>query len=228
MQYRIVCFIFLMSSCISVAQEFNALDSEGKRHGKWKKKYEGTNQLRYEGTFDHGKEVGTFKFYKQDSGKNPTATKLFSKNSDTVRVKYFNSKGGVISEGSMKGKQRTGTWTYYHKNSSKVMMTEEYQSGNLHGAQLTYFENGQLTEKAVYVNGKKEGKRIIYAEGGTILKEYTYSNDLLHGSTKYYDAKGVLEIEGNYKKNRKDGVWKYYKNGKLSEEKTFPLQKRGS
>ena len=46
------------------AQSINQFDANGERHGLWKKNFEGTDQPRYEGTFDHGKEVGIFKFYK--------------------------------------------------------------------------------------------------------------------------------------------------------------------
>lgn len=225
--------IILFCSCICYSlcvfgQEYNAFDEKGKRHGKWKKYYDNSKQIRYQGTFEHGKEVGEFKFYKPSSGEQPTAIKIFSKDSDTATVKYFTVKGSVISEGKMIGKERVGEWKYYHQNSKKVMMIEYYSLGKLNGEQHTYFENGQLTEKTSYVDGKRNGKRIIYSEEGIIIKEFTYENDQLHGLTKYYDLQGELIIEGNYKRDRKDGVWKYYKNGKLDEQKLFPLQKRGS
>ena len=219
-------FIFICSIVISNAQEFNAYDAEGERHGKWQKKFDNSDQLRYEGTFDHGKEIGEFKFYKPNSGEKPTAIKLFTKQTDTVGVTYFTNKGGVISKGYLLGKERVGIWTYYHKNSSKIMMTEEYKAGKLDGNQQTYFENGQLTEKIIYVQGKKEGNRVVYSEKGIIIKEFTYVNDQLHGPTKYYDIEGEVSIEGNYKKDRKDGVWRYYENEKLQEQKLFPIEKK--
>ncbi len=228
MRNRFLFFLFICSLGLGNAQEFNGFDAEGKRHGKWQKKYENSDQLRYEGTFDHGKETGEFRFYKPNSGKFPTATKVFSKNTDTVRVKYYTSKGKVISEGKMIDKDRIGQWIYYHRGSSNIMMTEEYESGQLHGEQRTYFQNGQLTEKTFYNKGKKEGKRIVYSEKGVILKEFTYENDQLHGIAKYYDTEGKVKIEGNYKRDRKDGIWKYYENGRLKEQRQFPVRKRGS
>ncbi|MBW1294894.1 toxin-antitoxin system YwqK family antitoxin [Aquimarina litoralis] len=221
-----LCCIYFMNT--GYAQEFNAFDSDGKRHGKWQKKYENSNQIRYEGTFDHGKEIGEFKFYKPNSGKVPTAIKIFSKENDSVQVKYFTARGKVISEGKMIGKDRVGIWKYYHRGSTKIMMTEEYELGKLHGEQKTYFENGQLTEKTIYNNGERQGKRIVYSEKGILLKEFTYVNDQLHGITKYYDPNGKVKIEGNYKRDRKDGIWKYYEDGKLMEQKQFPIGKNGS
>ncbi len=224
-----VLFCFLAITSFSLlAQEYNQFDADGKRHGKWQKRYDNSDQLRYEGTFDHGKEIGAFKFYKPSSGNSPTAIKTFSKDNDTVKIKYFTAKGKVISKGQMINKDRVGTWTYYHNGSDKVMMTEIYKSGKLNGDQLTYFDNGQLTEKTSFVEGKRQGKRIMYSEKGAVLKEFSYDNDQLHGLTKYYDtSSGKLIIEGNYKRDRKDGIWKYYEDGKLIEQKSYPLQNRG-
>ncbi|WP_160114502.1 toxin-antitoxin system YwqK family antitoxin [Aquimarina sp. AU474] len=217
--------IVCVFTCFSVlGQKYNKYDAQGKRHGKWQKKYDNSDQVRYEGTFSHGKEIGEFKFYKPSSGDAPTAIKTFSKNNDTVQIKYFTQKGKIISEGQMVIKERTGLWKYYHNGSNKIMMTENYLGGKLTGEQLTYFENGQLTEKTTFVDGKRQGERVMYSEKGIMLKEFTYDNDQLHGYTKYYDTNGELIIEGKYKRDRKDGLWKYYVDGKLSEQKMFPLK----
>ncbi|GAA3509335.1 hypothetical protein GCM10022393_22090 [Aquimarina addita] len=221
-----VLLIFIVNATVSFAQNYNAYDAEGRRHGKWQKKYENSNQLRYEGVFDHGKEVGVFKFYKPSSGELPTAIKTFSKTTDTVQVQYFTNKKKVISEGAMIGKNRVGLWVYYHQNSTDTMMREMYRSGKLNGDQITYFENGKIAEKTTYVDGKKEGKSAVYSDKGILIKEFTYENDQLHGPTKYYDIKGKVKIEGDYKRDKKNGLWKYYENGKLLEQKVFPLNQR--
>ena len=68
------------------AQEsLNQFDANGKRHGVWKKTFEGTNVLRYEGEFHHGKEIGLFKFYKNIRKQAVlTATKQFNKNDNSA------------------------------------------------------------------------------------------------------------------------------------------------
>ncbi len=227
MQNIFLIFLIHIAGFSVIAQEYNAYDAEGNRHGKWQKKYENSDQVRYEGTFEHGKEVGEFKFYKPSSGKTPTAIKKFSKENDTVIVQYYTKKGKVISKGQLIHKDRVGTWKYYHNDGEKVMMIEKYQSGKLHGRQQTFFKNGQLTEDTPYIQGKKHGKSTIYSDTGVLLKEFLYENDQLHGLTRYYDTDGTLIIEGNYKRDRKDGIWKYYTDGKLTEEKIFPVSKRG-
>ena len=225
-KFCILLLLFLISGSMVNAQKINQFDKNGKRHGTWKKTYENTNQVRYEGTFEHGKEVGEFKFYKPSSGAQPTAIKNFAKNNDTVAITYFTSKGKVISKGQMLHKKRTGLWTYYHQDGTSVMMKESYVDGLLEGSQITYFENGKKTEEANYKQNKKEGKRFVYAEKGHILKEFTYVNDKMQGPVKFYEPDGTISIEGTYKNDKKDGLWKYYENGQLKEEKRYPLVKR--
>ena len=54
--------ILLFFVCVmGWSQDINQFDAEGKRHGVWKKNFEGTDQLRYEGEFDHGKEIDWLK-----------------------------------------------------------------------------------------------------------------------------------------------------------------------
>ena len=55
-------FVFLLPVLAS-AQDVNQLDADGKRHGIWKKNFENTKILRYQGEFFHGKEIGVFTFY---------------------------------------------------------------------------------------------------------------------------------------------------------------------
>ena len=55
-------FFFILTSSLLFAQQENSnqVDANGKRHGKWTKYFEGTEQIRYTGEFNHGQEVGTF------------------------------------------------------------------------------------------------------------------------------------------------------------------------
>jgi len=207
------------------AQTINQLDDKGERHGYWKKNFENTDQPKYEGTFEHGKEVGTFKFYKLVGGKSKlSATREFLPDSDKINVKFFSSKGKLISEGMMNDKLFIGKWIYYHNKNDGILMTEYYNDkGVLEGEKLVYYENGQMAEKSIYVNGEIDGISTWYSENGKVLKEFTYKNGLLHGMAKYYDKDGVMLAEGVYKNDKKHGIWKYFENGKLSEEKDYTI-----
>ncbi len=223
---RLVFSILFFATTLSVAQDFNQLDDQGKRHGFWKKNYENTDQPRYEGEFKHGKEIGVFKFYKLVDKKSVlSATKEFNENDQIAVVKFFSSTGKLISEGKMDDKLFIGKWTYYHNKTNAVMSTENYNDkGQLHGEKVVYYENGQVAEKSNFINGKQEGLSTWYSEKAVVLKEFLYENDELHGMSKYYDSNGQLIAEGVYKRGQKHGVWKYYTDGKLTEEKNFSLK----
>ena len=221
---NIVTFLFLTFFLTNVtAQDINQIDAKGERHGLWKKNFEGSDQPRYEGVFEHGREVGTFKFYKLVDGKSKlSATREFLPNSTKIQVKFYSSTGKLISEGMMDDKLFIGRWTYYQNKTKGILSTEEYNDkGQLHGDKLVYYENGKLAEKSTYVNGEIDGVSTWYSDNGTIVKEFTYKNGLLHGPSKYYNAKGQLLAEGSYKNDQKHGIWKYYENGKFTEEKDF-------
>ena len=216
------CCLLLFYASVSGAQEpINQYDKAGKRHGVWKGFYDDDKTLpRYEGNFEHGQEVGLFRFY-EEGLKNPVATKMFTPGSDIVEVKYLSQAGKTVSEGIMKDRQRSGTWKYYHSKSDKIMMTENYINGQLDGEKLTYYENGQVAEKANYEQGKLDGERILYSEKGVILEHLQYENGELHGLAKIYNGKGELVSEGTFKRDKHHGTWKYYENGRLKETKEY-------
>ncbi len=215
--------LFLLVSFSITAQDINQFDANGKRHGIWKKYFNKTKVLRYEGEFIHGKEVGLFKFYKNINDKAVlAATRQFNEANSIATAKFYTSRGKLISEGQMDGKTYIGTWKYYQKDSNELLILEHFDDlGRLDGERFVYYDNGQIAEKQFYKEGKQEGVSILYSKNNTILKEFFYVNGELHGKSKYYSVDGVLLAEGNYKKGKKDGIWKYYENGVLKEEKDF-------
>ena len=219
--------VFLLIPSFFIAQEYNAFDAQGERHGSWKKYYDDSKQLRYEGTFDHGKEVGVFKFYDKGSGTQPSATKAYTAGSTILDVAFYQPDGKKVCEGQMDGRKRIGTWTYYHKNGTTVMTTEAYSKGILEGERLVYYENGAVAERVHYISGKEQGESQHYTEKKTLLSSYTYEAGKRHGPARIYDVDGNLIREGKYKEGMKHGLWKYYKGGKLDKEIRFPVNRIG-
>ena len=218
-------FVFFGIICafnFATAQDINQMDENGERHGIWQKKFPGTDQLRYEGEFDHGKEIGTFKFYCEDCGSQPMVVKVFNRKDDIADVKYFTKKGKLVSEGAMQGKNRVGLWKYYHEKTNTIMTRENYTDGALDGVKSTYYPNGKLTEELTYENGSREGPNTYFSPEGVVLKRLEYVNDQLQGPAEYFDANGNLTIKGQYVDGKKHGLWKYYKFGKLVLEETYP------
>jgi len=220
----VILFISILTS--SFGQELkNQLDADGKRHGVWSKNYDNTDQLRYEGQFEHGKETGLFKFYKIVEGKSVlTATKIFDVKTGIADVVFLASTGKKISEGKMKGKDYIGKWVYYHKDNDKVMTSEFYNDqGELEGERKVFYPDGNIAEIALYANGKLNGVSKVYAENGTQIKEFTYKDGELHGPSVYYNDQKQLLAKGNYRHDQKTGTWQYYEDGKLKEEKDYTV-----
>ncbi|MCL5128091.1 toxin-antitoxin system YwqK family antitoxin [Algibacter sp. L4_22] len=220
---KLLSLLFFLSSIMLSAQSINKFDSAGKRDGVWKKNFESTDIIRYQGTFLHGKEVGEFKFYKNINGKAVlSATKVFNKENNIAKVTFLGSKGKIISEGEMDGKTFIGTWKYYQKSNDNLLILENFNNnGELIGDRFVYYKNGEIAEKQSYLAGKLNGESFWYSENNVVLKSFVYENDEIHGPSKIYNGKGELLIEGQYKRDKKDGVWKYYENGALKEEKDF-------
>lgn len=218
-------FILIPITLLAQNAEINQLDANGKRHGKWAKTFEGTNQIRYEGEFNHGKETGTFKFYKKGNEDHPHATKTYTPNSNIVEAKFFTNKGKLLTQGQFVDKKREGEWIYYHKGKDVIMMKENYKNNKLNGLKSIYYENGKLAETQEYANGVMHGENLIYGANGNLLQYYNYNKGTLHGLTKIYNPKGVITQEGNYKDGLKDGIWKYYEDGKVTKTEKFPKEK---
>ncbi len=226
MKHLIIPICLALYSSLVFGQEANQFDANGKRHGVWKKYFKDTKVLRYEGQFEHGTEIGEFRFYKNIKGKAVlSATRTFGENYPMAYVKFYASTGKVISEGKMLGKIYIGTWKYYQKNSDKLLTLENFNDkGELDGERIVYYENGQIAEQKFFKNGVQEGKATNYSLRGVVLKSYIYENGELHGPSKYYNPKGELIAEGSYRRGKKHGIWNYYEDGKLVNTKNFTVE----
>lgn len=222
-KHLLVLITALLFSILCFSQDqVNQMDAKGERHGLWKKTFPDSEQLRYEGNFEHGKEIGEFKFYCEKCEDQPAVVKNFTGKDDLADVKYFTPKGKLVSEGKMKDKDRIGEWLYYHKDSKEVMTREFYSNGRLDGIVTTYYPNGKITEETTYKNGLQDGTNNYYSYEGVLLKKLLNKDDKLHGPAFYYDSNGKIILEGSYKNGRKDSLWKEYEDGKLISEESFP------
>lgn len=225
MRYLLFLLVATLSS-LSFSQDFNQLDEDGKRHGAWQKYFDNTKQIRYKGQFDHGKEIGVFKYYKLIRAKSMlAATKEFNKDNSLAKTKFYSSDGKLISEGTMNGKIYIGKWIYYHRGGKSIMTIEHYNDdGKLDGKKQVFYKNEQLAEDVTYKNGLLDSEAKYYSEQGKLIKHYVYDKGKLNGYSKHFNAKGQLLVEGAYKNDKKHGVWNYYKDGKL--EKTIDYTAR--
>lgn len=205
--------------------QINKIDANGKKHGLWKGTYDDTNNPRYEGTFEHGIEVGKFTFYDNTKVKKVVATRDFSENGTKAYTIIFKGKFKV-SEGLVVNKVYEGEWKYYHLDMDVVMTSEHYKKGVLNGMRKIFYKSGEIAEETPYVDGKKEGVYRKYTENGTIVEETHYQNDLPHGPTTFREPNGKIALIGQHKKGKAVGIWKFYKNGKLDKEENMSIKKK--
>ena len=221
--------LVLMNVFILQAQtDYNKLDEKGKKHGVWKGFYEESKRPRYEGTFEHGKEVGVFYYYDDTKAKSVIATRTFSEKDNSAYTIFYNQKKNIVSEGKVVNKLYEGEWKYYHEDSKVIMTIENYKNGKLNGLRSVFYPSSKIADKTNYVNGVKQGNYQKYAENGIVLEDSNYKNDQYDGPAIYKDPLGNIVTEGKYVAGMKAGIWKFYENGKLvnTENMSFPKKSK--
>ncbi len=215
MKYLIFVFFFTASL---FAQETNKLDDKGLKQGLWKGIYEESKRPRYEGTFEHGKEVGMFKFFDDTKVGTVIATREFNSKDNSCYTICYNQNKSKVSEGKLVNKLYEGEWKYYHENSPEIMTLENYLNGKLNGLRKVFYPSGKIAEEANYKNGKKEGSYKKYAENGIILEETIYKNDEYDGLAIFRSPDNVVVAKGNFIKGKKEAIWEFNTNGKITKE----------
>lgn len=211
---KVYVLLALLITTLTFAQNQN--DEQGKRHGVWKGTYEKSRRLRYEGTFEHGKETGTFKYYNDDEKSTLAATRVFNADGSCYTT-FFDENGKKVNEGKEVNRLREGQWKMYFKGKDMVMQLESYKAGKLDGLTKIYYDNGKVAEEINYKDGKRNGSYKKYGPGGKLEEDSVFKDDKLHGPATYYDDNGVIASKGVFADNKKTGKWQYYKNGKVDK-----------
>jgi len=214
-------FVIVFFSCFflskaSFAQKTNQFDANKKRIGVWKKYYPNKN-IRYQGQFKDGKEVGVFKYYDISDSRFPIIIKEFNEENDSVAVSFYSISGKKQSEGIFINKKRVGKWVYYF-DKDNTMSTEFYTDGKLNGKVINYYPNGKPTEITNYKMGVKEGLSQKFSSAGILIEEVFYKNDKENGIAKYFELNGNLKETGVYKNGKRIGKWEFYLDGEISDK----------
>ena len=220
--------IFLNVFCIRAQNNFNKLDEKGKKNGPWKGIYEDTKNPKYEGTFEHGKEVGFFTFFDNTKTKKVIATREFNTKDNSAYTIFYDQNKNKVSEGKVVNKLFEGRWNYYHKASKAIMTIENYANGKLEGLRSVFYPNGKIAEEINFKDNLKEGICKRYTENGIVIEESAYKNNEYNGTTTFKDSDGNLISKGNFVDGKKAGVWHFYEKGKLSKEENMSFPQRTS
>lgn len=209
-------FIFLVFTSFSLlAQDFNKIDANGKKHGLWKGTFEESKRPRYEGTFDHGKEIGLFKFFDDTKAGTIIATREFNKTDNSCYTIFYNQKNNKVSEGKVINKQFEGEWKFYHEDSPAIMTIEQYKNGKLSGVRKVFYKSGKIAEEKTYQDGIKNGDYKKYAENDVVLEETIYVNGEYDGLAIFRNPDNQIVGQGLFKNGKKVGMWKLLEKGKL-------------
>ena len=226
MRSIIVFLISLLFSVLHAQTESNKLDAKGLKHGIWKGVYEESKRPRYQGTFEHGKEVGVFQFFDDTQKGDVIATREFNPKDNSAYTIFYDQNKNKVSEGRVVNKLFEGEWKYYHYASPAVMTTENYKNGKLEGVRTVYFLNGKVAEQINYVNNLKQGAYKKYTESGIVLEESFFKNNEYDGLAIFRNDSGTVVAKGMFTKGLKTGIWEVLENGKLVKKSSTDLSQK--
>lgn len=226
MRSIIVFLISLLFSVLHAQTEYNKLDAKGLKHGIWKGVYEESKRPRYQGTFEHGKEVGVFQFFDDTQKGDVIATREFNPKDNSAYTIFYDQNKNKVSEGKVINKLFEGEWKYYHYASPAVMTTENYKNGKLEGVRTVYFLNGKVAEQINYVNNLKQGAYKKYTESGIVLEESNFKNNEYDGLAIFRNDSGIVVSKGMFAKGLKTGTWDVLENGKLVKKSSSDLSQK--
>lgn len=213
---------FLNVFCIQAQNIYNKLDEKGNKHGLWKGFYTDTKNPKYEGTFEHGKEVGVFTFYDNTKSKRVIATREFNPKDNSAHTIFYDQFKNKVSEGKVVNKLYEGQWKYYHKASKAIMTIENYDKGKLEGLRTVFYPNGKIAEEMLYKNNLKNGFYKRYTESEIIIEESNYKNNEFEGLAIFRDADDASIVsKGKFVNGKKVGIWQFFQNGKLVKEENM-------
>ena len=215
-------FFFFVSLFMFAQTQSNKLDDNGNKNGLWKGYYPETKNLKYEGTFEHGKEVGVFTFYDNTKTKTVIATREFNSKENSAYTIVYDPLKNKVSEGKVVNKLYEGQWKNYHKASKQIMAIENYSKGKLEGLRSVFYISGKIAEEMLYKNDLKNGPYKKYTETGIIIEESNYKNNQFDGLAIFRDADdGNIVSKGKFVNGKKVGIWQFYQKGKLIKEENM-------
>jgi antitoxin component YwqK of YwqJK toxin-antitoxin module len=221
--------LFFVSILMFAQTQSNKLDEKGNKNGLWKGYYPETKNLKYEGTFEHGKEVGVFTFYDNTKTKTVIATREFSPNDNSAYTIVYDPLKNKVSEGKVVNKLYEGQWKYYHKASKQIMAIENYSKGKLEGLRSVFYLSGKIAEEILYKNDLKNGTYKKYTESGIIIEESNYKNNQFDGLAIFRDADdGTIVSKGKFINGKKTGIWQFFQKGKLVKEENMSFPQSAS
>jgi antitoxin component YwqK of YwqJK toxin-antitoxin module len=190
----------------------NKTDKQGKKEGKWVKKYP-NGAIMYEGNFSDDHPVGEFRRYYESSSLKSLL--VYNNDGSEADATMYHDNGFISSKGKYKNQKKEGTWMFYSSFTEGYLLSEENYSANLrNGQSLKYYPDKTVAERIYYKNDLKQGEWIQYYRSGKVCLRSGFLNDKVNGKYEVWYENGKLQFAGLYKNDVRDGIWLIYnKNG---------------
>lgn len=207
MRYILLILFGLLELNLTAQVDQSPTDSQGRRHGQWLK-YHDNGKLRYQGTFEHGIPVDTFKYYFETGGLR--TLNIFKAKSGNCKSLQYGEGEVLAAEGDYFQKKKDGEWKYYNQEGN-VIALESFSKGIRVGESKKFHSNGKLAETYIYQEGMKEGPWLQFYDSGVKMAEGNYVEGKLEGQVTYYYSNGKPRIKGEYRNGLMHGNWYYFK-----------------
>lgn len=196
--------VFALISAMGMTQTINKTDSQGRKIGKWQKKYK-NGQLRYKGQFENGYETGQFIYY-YPSGKIQSKIN-FTEKGTLAAMKSFYENGVQKATGFYRNKKKHGTWKYYSPETGNLVSEESYSNGIKDGVWIVYYPSGKVASKVVWENGLRNGEWKEFFENGQLKLSATFVDGKMAGAYTTYYLGNKISRKGQYVDGKMDGIW---------------------
>jgi antitoxin component YwqK of YwqJK toxin-antitoxin module len=125
------------------------------------------------------------------------------------RARHFHPGGGLMATGKYVGQQKDSTWSYYDVE-GRLRRVEQFQGGELHGEQVSYYADGTPAERNTYHKGVLHGEHKSWFASGNLKSEFIYVDGEPDGAILFNHPNGRKESEGRMAKGQREGTWRYY------------------
>jgi len=188
--------------------ESRGLYDNGRKIGVWTTWYE-NGHIKSEFTYDGHQLHGPYKIWYNYGILSKTGNyEHGEKHGDTT---FYYQNGNISSEGKYVNDKRDGIWkSWYGSNNGKQQLREEaeYNKGQQHGIENTWYPDGTPKSQGIYVRGKKQGMWTFWTDNdvtdNNILSKYPQHHQ--HNNT----IPTMIRETGMIQHGTLKGVWKFY------------------
>jgi antitoxin component YwqK of YwqJK toxin-antitoxin module len=221
---------FLMIYCIGAASIhaqsdtiFNQTDTKNQKQGYWKKSYP-NGKLMYKGFFKDNKPAGEMLRYFESGALK--AVLNYDNTGEYAHARLFYEDGQLAAEGRYYNSLKDSTWVYYSYYDRSLTARETYLKGARHGMTISFYNNGDISEKIEWRNDKKSGIWEQYFKGNTLRLKGFFVDNKLEGEFLVNYEDGKPYVKGVYVNDQRNGKWTFFKqDGTVETELEYMLGK---